>query len=75
MTGNQTMSHCVRPQLLYSHDVDLHLWQDCVEDLKTSVCGHNFPELLLPFHWTSTYMTSVIMGDQIVLHCIQISSD
>jgi hypothetical protein len=26
MTRNQTKSHCVLHKLLYSHDVDLHLW-------------------------------------------------
>ena len=43
---------------------------DSVEDLKISLCARNFPELFLPLHWTNTYLTSVIMGDQIVLHGI-----
>jgi hypothetical protein len=68
MTGNQMMSHCVRPQLLYSHDVELHLWWMCrrLEDitmwsqLSCAVASFSLDQHLFDYnnHHTSDYTLS-----------------
>jgi hypothetical protein len=63
MTSNQMKSHDSIPLA------------DYVEDLKASIYSDIFPKLLLSFHGSSTCVTSVIIGDHIVLHSIHISLD
>jgi hypothetical protein len=80
VTDNQTMLHCVRPQLLYSHDVDLHLWWMCrrLEDitmwphLSLVVASFSLDQHLFDYsnHETSDYTPSYTYIFKLVLRLV-----